>query len=405
MDDSSQQLRQPTQLWEKSLRRIDEQGLYPNWRRVAGEIAGPSPIINSRRFLSFASNNYLGLSQDPRVIAGAIKAAEQYGIGPGHSRVIGGTPVIVEELERELAAWTGFEACLIFPTGYMANIGIIQALLTPLFGGTTDRAAAFVDQYVHGSLLDGCRLAGCRVIPFRHNQIDDLRRKLRRFDARHKLIITEGVFTLEGSVIDAGAYVAVAREAGAMLMVDDAHGLGLVGAGGAGTHTLSSGSCGMDIYMASMDKAMGATGGLICGSAELIRYLRVASRSAILSSCFPAMTAGAVLKATEIIKTMDEKRSLIYGRAACLRQRLRQASFRVLGDLNHPSIAVLIGKDEDGIAAERKLFELGLLQPIVRWPAVPRNASRFRLNVSTLHSEEDLDTLIRMLANCSLPRA
>lgn len=381
-------------LWHRSLSEIEQLGLYPRLHTVESGATSPHPVIDGRSFLSFAGNNYLGLAEDPQVIAAACRAIQEYGIGPGFSRAIGGTPRIVAELERELAAWTGFEACLALPTGYMANVGVLRALLRPIISAAIgSEPVVFVDQYMHGSVIDGCAVAQVKVVSFRHNDLDDLRRRMARYAEAPKLIVIEGVYTLEGTIVDLPAYVDLAREAGAFLMVDDAHGIGLLGPNGGGTATLFGAIDGVDLYMGCMDKALGGTGGFLCGSHDLIRLLVVGCRSSVLSSCFPVGTAGGMIEAIKIAKESPERRERALFLAARLREKLRAVGLKVLGDSRHPSVCVMIGPDCHGLEIERALYSRAIHQPVVRFPAVPKDKCRLRLNVSGQHSQADIDLL------------
>jgi len=378
-------------IWKQSLAEIDGAGLYPALVTVDGGATGPRPVIDGQCFLSFAGNNYLGLSDDPAVTEAACQAIRDHGIGPGFSRAIGGTPALVAELEATIAEWTGFEACLAFPTGYMANVGVIRAMVRPILssGGGLE-PVVFVDQFMHGSVIDGCALAQVKVLPFRHNDPDDLDRRLGRYPDAPKLIVIEGVYTLEGTIVDLPPYVAMARGYGALLMVDDAHGVGLIGPKGGGTGSLYGDTSGIDLYMGCMDKALGATGGFLCGSRELIRLLLVACRSSVLSSCFPVGTAGGVLEAIRIIRESNGRRERALQLARRLETELRRIGLTVLGDERHPSLSVLVGLDCVGLEAERRLFQAGIHQPVIRFPAVPKDKCRFRVNVTSQHTESDL---------------
>lgn len=387
--------------WQATIERIDQAGIYPEHRTVTQGINQPICLIDGKPYLTFASNNYLGLSYHPSVVAAAQETATTAGVGPGNSRVIGGTSKQVAELERAIAAWTGFEDCVVFPTGYMANVSVVRGLVSPLFPDQTiGDSIVFVDQLIHGSIVDGCRCAGAKVVPFRHNQPEDLTRKLMRYrEVPNKLVITEGVFCLEGTTIHLPAYVAIAEEHGAMLMVDDAHGIGIVGPEGGGIARLFGLQNRVDVYMGCLDKALGGTGGFLCGSNELIRYLRVGCRGAILSSAMPTMLAGAMVEAVRLARIDQIRRDYILTKADRLKEMLRAKGFTTLGEHRHPAVAVLIGPDELGLQLSRQLWEQGIFQPIMRWPAVPQNCSRLRLSVTFDHTSEHLERMVATLVS------
>ncbi|MEX0805443.1 MAG: aminotransferase class I/II-fold pyridoxal phosphate-dependent enzyme, partial [Candidatus Binatia bacterium] len=299
---------------KNTLQFLDEEKLYPDFHTITGYVNEPEVEISGKKYLMFCSNNYLGITQNQEVKDAAKDAIDRYGVGPGGSRVISGNVDIVETLEKEIASLTDSEDCMIFPTGYMANISVFQALMDPLFFNLPYKSSdsvIFSDEKNHGSIVDGIRLSKATRVIFKHNDIADLRRKITEYDLPNKLIVTEGVFSLEGEIIDLPAYVSLARETGSKLMIDDAHGIGVLGSRGGGTpeHLGCAGE--IDILMGSFDKAFGCMGGYLCGKATLIKYLRIACRSSILSSSFPTPLAGALIRAVRVIKQGTDKRERI----------------------------------------------------------------------------------------------
>jgi 8-amino-7-oxononanoate synthase len=262
--------------------------LYPHPLSIEQGVNEPECVANGTRLLQFGANNYLSLSEHPEVKAAAIRAIEKYGIGPGGSRLMSGTIDVIEEAERRISCLTGMQDCLTFPTGYMANVTVFRSVMTPFIGQfpyRKEESAIFIDAYVHGSIMDGCDLAQVRVVRFKHNDLDDLHRKLAEHESVfNKLIVTEGVYCLEGEIIDIPAYVDIARAHRAKLMVDDAHAIGVIGSRGGGSPDYHDCADGIDILMGCMDKAMGGTGGYLCGSKTLIDFLRVAASASVLSS-------------------------------------------------------------------------------------------------------------------------
>jgi len=238
------------------------------------------------------------------------------------------------------------------------------------------------------------------MVLVRHHDVDDLRRKLSRFPEANKLIVTEGVFVLEGRILDLASYVEIARGYDAMLMLDDAHGIGLLGPSGGGICEKSPFQGGVDLYMACMDKALGGTGGFLCGSSRLMRCLRATLRSSILSSCLPAMMAGAMRESVKIAREQPERRCKAIELAGYVKERLRGAGLTVLGEICHPSVSLLSGDDLKGIEVSNALRHRGILIPIMRWPAVPANQSRLRINLSCGHTSEQVERLIDALMEC-----
>lgn len=372
-------------------------GAYPPFETICDGVNEPFCTIDGRPFLLFCANNYLSLSEHPAVKEAAKAAIDRYGIGPGGSRVISGNIDIIEDLESAIAELTGTEACLTFPTGYMANVAVFQALLDPFFLGmpcAKGSGALFLDECNHGSVVDGSSLTTATVTTFRHNDLDDLEGKLSRSEQPNRLIVTEGVYSLEGEIADIPAYIEVARRNNAWLMVDDAHGIGVLGDGGGGVGEYFDCAAEIDLLMGCMDKAMGSTGGYLCGKKAVIDYLRIAARSSILSSAIQCGTAGGVLQAIKMIRSRPERRETVFAKAAYLRGRLRGAGFTILGSHDIPSLPLLVGDELIGVAFAEQLFERGILCSLVRWPAVPQGGARFRIIVMAEHTYEQLDSLV-----------
>lgn len=365
---------------------MDQNQLYPRFPVIEDGLSTPTVLIEGREYLTYTSNNYLGMARNPVVIEAVMQAVREHGAGPGHSRALGGTPRPIASLEAALARWTGYEACITFPTGYMANVGLPAALFRPLFLNAPVDPVVLVDQFCHGSLLDGCLLCGAKVVPFRHNDLDDLRRKLKRYGKACRMIAVEGIYCLHGTIIDVGEYVEIAKEHGCILVVDDAHGIGILGERGGGVTMIHPDAPKPDLYMGAMDKALGSTGGFLCGNSELIRYLSVGCRSQILSSCLPIAQAAAALAAVDEIQCHPDIISSVVASAKALAGSLKADGFRALRQEDHPSVSVVIGNDQKALQMENDLWQLGVYQPAVRWPAVPANQSRFRLNVSFDHT-------------------
>jgi len=376
---------------------LDSEGLYPDFHTITSGVNEPEVTVDGKKYLMFCSNNYLGLTQHPAVKQAAKDAIDKYGVGPGGSRVISGNVDIIEELEQAIADLTGTEACLTFPTGYMANISVFQALMDPLFFDLpykSSEGVIFSDENNHGSIVDGIRLSKAKRVIFKHDDLMDLKKKIRENDLPNKLIVTEGVFSLEGKIIDLPKYVALAKETGSKLMVDDAHGVGILGENGGGTPELHNCAKDVDVLMGCMDKAFGGTGGYLCGGKNLIRHLRIASRSSILSSSLTTSMAGAMLESVKQIRFYRSKRSELFTNAKYLREKLTEAGFTIVGNNILPSVALLVGDEKKGINFANALWKKGIFSPIIRWPAVRRGESRFRLLISTAHTKEQIDKLI-----------
>jgi 8-amino-7-oxononanoate synthase len=376
---------------------MNEQHIYPTFNTISAGVNEPECTVNGEKFLMFCANNYLSLTQDVRVKAAAKMAIDKYGVGPGGSRVIAGNIDVIEELEASIARMTGTEDCLTLPTGYMVNVALLKALLDPFFFGMPckkDSGAIFSDEYNHGSIQDGCELTSALKITFKHNDLEDLERKLATCERPNKLIITEGVFSLEGTILDLPAYIALAKKYGAKLMIDDAHGVGIIGEHGGGIGDYHHRAADIDVLMGCMDKAFGGTGGYVCGSKALIDYLRVALRSSILSSAIPTMMAGAMIKSVEIMENGQELRRKLFEKAQYLGDGLRQRGFTVLGNDTIPSVPLYMGDDPLGMAFAEELYKRNILCSLVRWPAAPQGKARFRIIVMSEHTYEQLDAFL-----------
>lgn len=379
------------------LKFFDSEELYPEFRRIDQGANATKCVVDGKQYIQFASNNYLSLSNNPEVVKAAETALRENGIGPGGSRVVSGDLKIIRELEQEISNLLGTEDALTFPTGYMANIAIFQAIMDPMFNNLPQPSSAsviFSDEYNHGSIVDGCRLSKAKKVVFKHNDTSDLVQKIKENNLPNKLIVTEGVFSTDGEIINIPDYIEIAKEYNSKLMVDDAHGIGILGEHGGGVADKFKCAKDVDIWMGSLDKAFGSTGGYLSGDAELIRYLRIACRSSILSSAIPATIAGGVLKAISLVRSGESIRSKLFANSARLRDGLKNAGFTVLGQDNLPAIPVLIGKENLSIVFTDKLMERGYYAMAFRWPAVPLGESRLRLTVMADHSVQEIDGLI-----------
>lgn len=374
-----------------------ESSIYPPFTTITDGVNEPECVVEGKKYLMFCANNYLSLTGNERVKAAAKAAIDKYGVGPGGSRVIAGNIDIIEELEARIARMTGTEDCLTLPTGYMANVSILKAVLDPFFFGMPvkkDSGAIFTDEFNHGSIHDGCELTSALKITFKHDDLDDLERKLADCERPNKLVITEGVFSLEGEILDLPAYIKLAKKYDAKLMIDDAHGVGIIGERGGGIVDYHDCAADVDILMGCMDKAFGGTGGYLCGSKPLIDYLRIAVRSSILSSAIPTMMAGAMIESVEIMENGQELRRSLFAKAQYLRDGLRERGFTVLGRDNIPSVPLFMGDEYLGVRFAEELYARGILCSLVRWPAAPQGKARFRIIVMANHTQEHLDTFL-----------
>lgn len=372
-------------------------GFYPDFVTIKSGVNQPICSVGNKEYLIFCANNYLGLTENQDVKNAANKAIDKYGVGPGGSRVISGNIDIIEELEKKLAELTLTEDCLTFPTGYMANIAVFRALMDPLIGDVPQKGSdgvIFSDEHNHGSIIDGCKLSTAKKVVFKHDDLDDLKKKIRENDFPNKLIVTEGVFSLEGEIIDLPKYAQMADDTGSKLMIDDAHGIGIIGKNGGGIGEYHGCPDGIDVLMGCLDKAMGGTGGYLCGKTFLIDYLRIASRSSLLSSAITTMMAGAMVESINKIQKGQELRKELFEKAEYLKESLQDVGFRILGHSDLPAIPLYVGDEVLGIKFSKMLWSHGIYSPIIRWPAVPKDTSRFRIIVMVTHTKEQINKFV-----------
>lgn len=372
------------------LQELEGRSLYRVDRPSAG---APGPWIEreGRRLLNLGSNNYLGLTEHPSVREAAREAVTRWGTGSSGSRLTSGTLALHRELERELARLKGAEAALLFPTGYMANIGTIPALV-----GAGDLVLS--DALNHASLIDGCRLSRAEVRVYRHADVAHARSLLAdRERFRRVLVVTDGVFSMDGDLAPLPALCDLCEERDAWLMVDDAHGTGVLGAQGGGTAEHLGVSERVPIRMGTLSKALAAEGGFIAGSGELVDYLRNRARSFIFATAPAPATAAAALAALEVLRNDPAVRRRLLENAEHLRGKLREIGFRT-GEGETPIIPVHAGPAERALALAAALEGRGVWAPAIRPPTVPEGTSRIRVSVTAAHSAEELERVAETFA-------
>ena len=380
-----------------------EHDLLPYFRVVESE-AGPVVTMEGSERLMLGSNNYLGLTGDPRVKAAAREALERYGTALTGSRLMNGTIPLHQELEDELAAWMGTEAALVFTTGYQANVGCLSAIL-----GAGDTVIA--DSGDHASILDGCKMSGARLRPFRHQRLDKLERMLDRAgsDGGGVLVVVDGVYSMEGDVCDVNAVADLCRAYGARLMVDEAHGVGVLGPRGTGATELHGAEDRVDLRMGTFSKSLASCGGYIAGPAEVIEYLRIAARAFLFTAAaVPAATAAA-LEAVRICRS-DEGPQLfrrVIENGEYLHRGLKELGYRVVEpslladgtEVITPIVPVIIGDDVPTATLWKALWDAGMYTNVALYPAVPLGGSLIRTSVMATHEREHLDRALEIFAS------
>jgi glycine C-acetyltransferase len=368
----------------EELDRMKREGLYGTIRALDGP-QGAWIKIDGERYLNLCSNNYLGLANDDRVKVRVKREMTRYGVGPGAVRTIAGTMRIHLELERRLAEFKGAEAAVVLQSGYCANVAAI-----PTLAGEGD--VIFSDSLNHASIIDACRLSRARTVRYEHSDIRDLERQL----AEHmdgpgrRLVITDGVFSMDGDIARLPEIVEAAERYGAITAVDDAHGEGVLGRGGRGIVDHFGLHGRVDVEIGTMSKAFGSVGGMIAGSSTLVDFVRQKARPNLFSSAMTVPDAAANLEALEIMSESDGLVRKLWDNGSYLKRRLSEHGFDV-GRSETPITPVIIGEAGDARNFSARLFERGVFATAIVYPTVPKGTARIRVMVSAAHGREDLD--------------
>ena len=375
----------------EELKRLKNEGLYVNIRVIESP-QGPWVQIEGRRVLNLCSNNYLGLCNDPRLCAKAKEYIDKYGVGPGAVRTIAGTMSIHVELEKKLAAFKGAEAALVVQSGFCANLSAIPPLV-----GKGD--LIFSDELNHASIIDGCRLSRAEIIRYSHCDVRDLEAKLKEYADRdcRKLVVTDGVFSMDGDIAPLPEIVEVAEKYGAMVMVDDAHGEGVLGRGGRGIVDHFGLGDRVDVEVGTLSKAFGVVGGFVAGSKELVEYLRQKARPNLFSSALTVPDVAANIAAVDILEKSDDLVKKLWENGDYLKTSLKEKGFDV-GRSQTPITPVMIGDANKAKEFSLRLFEEGIFIQSIAFPTVPVGTARLRAMVSAAHTREDLDFAVDKFA-------
>jgi 8-amino-7-oxononanoate synthase len=405
----SETAKAPVDVFEKArshdrleqLEAAKQHDLLPYFRLIESE-AGPIMEVEGHEVVMLGSNNYLGLTGDERVRRGAREALDAYGTALTGSRFMNGTTPLHVELETEITEWMGTEDSLAFTTGYQANVGCLGAIVGP--GDTV-----VCDSGDHASILDGCKLSGAKLRPFRHNRMDKLEKMLQRAgeDGGGVLVVVDGVFSMEGDVCDLPRIVELCRGYGARLMVDEAHGAGVLGARGAGASELFGLEDEVDLRMGTFSKSLASCGGFIAGPADVIEYLRISSRSFIFSASAVPAAVGAALAALRVIRSEGPRLfERLLGNAEYLREGLRDLGLKVVepGTLpdgrvaTTPVVPVMVGDDWQAVLLWKALFDAGVYTNVAIHPAVPPGGALLRTSLMATHEREHLDRALETIA-------
>ena len=374
---------------DSALQERRAESLYRRRRTVDGP-QQPNIVVDGKQLLAFCSNDYLGLANHPDVIRSFQNAANEYGVGGGASHLIIGHSRAHHQLEEELAAFTGRPRALLFSTGYMANLGVISALL-----GKGD--GVFQDRLNHASLLDGGQLSGARFQRYLHADTQSLETKLVRSEARRKLVVTDGVFSMDGNIAPLKELSDVAQNNNAWLMVDDAHGFGVIGQGGRGVADLfDMGLRELPVLMGTLGKGFGTSGAFVAGSEELIETLIQFARPYIYTTSIPPAVAEATRTSLRLLQKEDWRREKLQGLIRQFRFGCEQLGLALMNS-NTPIQPIMVGGAEQALAMSESLEQQGVLVTAIRPPTVPKGASRLRVTLSASHTEDDVSRLLLAL--------
>ncbi len=383
-------------LLAKELRReLDDLKLAGRYRnfRVIQSASLPEGIIQGKRYKIFCSNNYLGLANHPRLRQAACESTERLGSGSGASRLVCGNMSAHVELEEELARFKQAEAAIVFPTGYMANVGTISTLAGP-------EDTAIIDRLCHASIIDGCRLSGAKLQVYKHLDLDSLEHVLSRSGKyRRRLVITDSIFSMDGDIAPLPQIIELCQCYGAVSMVDEAHATGVFGEHGWGTLEHFGVEGQVDVVMGTLSKAVGSLGGFVVGPQILIDYLRQSCRSFIYTTALPPGVCAASTAGLRLIRDEPQRRQRLWENVEYLRRGLLELGFNLMGSQSQ-IIPVLLGDETRTMQASEALFHQGILIPGIRPPTVPKGQCRLRITLMADHSREDLDCLLEALQNC-----
>lgn len=366
---------------------LREGRIYPYFRAIEESEGGTHVTIGGRRIVMAGSNNYLGLTHDPRVLERTCEVVRRYGTGCTGSRFLNGTLTLHEELEARLARFFGREAAITSGTGFQTNVGAIGALCARgdlIFG----------DRDNHASLIDGCRLSFGKLVKYRHGDIEDLERLLRDTPTEGgRLVVTDGVFSMLGDLAPLPELVALARRFDARVLVDDAHAVGVLGPRGRGTPEHFGVEDEVDLVVGTFSKSFATIGGFVAGRADVIDYLKHASRSVVFSASMPPGNVATVLACLDIVEAEPERRDRLWRNVRRMKQGFDDLGFEVI-DHGSPILSIVIGSDEATFEFNRRLFEEGVFVNPVVPPAVPEGQSLLRTSYMATHTDEDLDAIL-----------
>jgi glycine C-acetyltransferase len=365
---------------------------------VLDDEQGPICTYDGKRVINLASNNYLGLCDHPKLREAAIAATEKYGVGSGAVRTIAGTMRIHMELEEKIAAFKGVEACVVFQSGFTANAGTVSSIL-----GKEDFILS--DELNHASIIDGARLSRAKIKVFRHKDVahaEELLKEIQNEPGR-KLLITDGVFSMDGDIGPVDKLCDIADKYGAIMMVDDAHASGVLGRNGRGSVDHFHRTQRVDVQVGTLSKAIGALGGYVCGSRDLIDYLYHRARPFLFSTSHPPSVAATCIAAFDLLESEPERIERLWSNTTYFKQQLTDAGFDVGGKTTPksetPITPIIIGDGRQTMEFSKALFDAGLMATGIAFPTVPEGKARIRTIMTSEHTREQIDQALEILAS------
>jgi len=368
---------------EEELERLKSEGLYLNIRVIESEVSSWF-IVDGKKCLNLTSNNYLGFASDKKLVEKVIEYVKKYGIGPAAVRTISGTMSIHIELERKLSNFKHVEDVILLQSGFMANLSVIPSIVS-------SEDVIFSDELNHASIIDGCRLSKAEIVRYKHLDMNDLEYKLKQYsNKRRKLIVSDGVFSMDGDIAPLNDLIELASKYDAILMIDDAHGEGVLGRNGRGIVDHFNAHNKVDIEVGTLSKAFGVIGGFVAGSKKLIEYLKQKARPFLFSSALTVADVAANLAALEIMESSDELVRKLWENKNYFQENLRKLGFN-LGTTKTPITPIIIGDEKKAQQFSKELFENNIFVQAIVYPTVPKGTARLRVMISAVHTKDDLN--------------
>jgi 8-amino-7-oxononanoate synthase len=378
--------------FESKIREIKRKDLL-RFTKNFSNMDSPRAELDGKEILIFGSNDYLGLANDERLKVAAINEVYNDTIGSTGSRLTSGSRTVFSELERVISEVKGTEASLIFNSGYMANLGVLSAICDREFD-------VFSDKYNHASIVDGIILSRAKIIRYKHCCMDSLEKRLKISNSKKKLIVTDGVFSMDGDIAPLRDIRFLSKKYNAMVMVDDAHGFGVLGKCGSGTCSYLGIDDGIDIQIGTLSKAVGCVGGYASGSRQMIEYLKNISRSFVFSTSLPPSMIRASIESINIIKTESERQQKLMMLADYMREKLINLGMDFGQSTITPIIPIMIGDENKAVSISKRLMdEYKIYMPAIRVPTVPKGKARLRASLTANHNIEDIDYVINSIAD------